>query len=163
EIPLRDRTVIVGRNNAGKSTIVEALHLVSIIVERYKSLTYSPAPRWLDVPKITRGVTPSLDNQAFSFEKVFHRYNDPPAVVTAKFSNSTTMTVYVGPENAVYAVLRDSRRKIATSKAEALALQLPTIGILPWVGPVRSSERVLDPDYVRHCVSSILDPLHFRN
>jgi len=32
-IPLRPTTIVVGRNNAGKSTIVEALRLISIVIE----------------------------------------------------------------------------------------------------------------------------------
>src|SRR5258707_10832234 len=153
-IPLRPTTVIVGRNNAGKSTIIEALKLVAIIAERYRGLTYAPPPRWLDLYKAIRGVTPSLNGQAFSFEKAFHRYNDPPAIITAKFSNSETITVYIGPKNSIYAVLRNSKKQVIGSKGAALALNLPPIGILPQVGPLRNTEPVLDPGYVNDCMSS---------
>ena len=40
-IPLRAITVIVGRNNAGKSTIVEALRLVSLVASRLEFLPFS--------------------------------------------------------------------------------------------------------------------------
>jgi AAA15 family ATPase/GTPase len=42
-IPLRPVTVIVGRNNAGKSTVVEALRLVSLVVSRleFRDLNWS--------------------------------------------------------------------------------------------------------------------------
>ena len=43
-VPLRDLTVFVGQNNAGKSTIVEALRLISIVALRYGNLTYRPPP-----------------------------------------------------------------------------------------------------------------------
>jgi recombinational DNA repair ATPase RecF len=35
-VPLKPFTVIVGRNNAGKSTIAEALRLISLVVSRFK-------------------------------------------------------------------------------------------------------------------------------
>jgi len=45
-IPLRAITVIVGRNNAGKSTIVEALRLVSLVTSRLEFLPFLDVPRW---------------------------------------------------------------------------------------------------------------------
>lgn len=62
-IPLRPTTIIVGRNNAGKSTIIEALRLISIVVSRYQSLNFSSVPDWLEIPKSYRG--------GFSFFKKF--------------------------------------------------------------------------------------------
>ena len=41
-VPLRPITILVGKNNAGKSTVVEALRLVSMVTNRYKGLTYHP-------------------------------------------------------------------------------------------------------------------------
>ena len=35
-VPLRDLTIIVGENNAGKSTIVEALRLAALAVNRFR-------------------------------------------------------------------------------------------------------------------------------
>jgi predicted ATP-dependent endonuclease of OLD family len=49
-IPLRPTTIIVGRNNAGKSTIVEALRLVSLVENRYGALNFTSPPDWLDIP-----------------------------------------------------------------------------------------------------------------
>jgi predicted ATPase len=162
-IPLRDKTIVVGRNNAGKSTIAEALRLVSLVVDRYRSLAYSNPPSWLELHKRCRGVAPSLDNQDFNFDKIFHRYDDPPAVVTARFVDGATVTVYVGPKSAIHAVVRTRRGVIVDSKSAAERLTLPGIGILPQVGPVKSSETVLRQDYVRKTLSSTLSSLHFRN
>src|SRR5689334_4357182 len=98
EIPFREKTIIVGRNNAGKSSIVEALRLVTIIAERCTNSLYVAPPSWVEIHKSNRGVSPSLDGQAFNFERVFHRHNDPPAKVTCSFSNGSSVTVYIGSE-----------------------------------------------------------------
>src|SRR5216684_3070456 len=153
-IPLREKTIIVGRNNAGKSTIAEALRLVSLVVDRYRSLAYKPPPNWLEIHKSAKGVAPSLDNQDFNFDKIFHRYNDPPASVLAKFSDGANITVYVGPESGIHAVLRTRRGKIVDSKSAAEGLNLPRLGILPQVGPVAAKETILKADYVRKTLSS---------
>ena len=162
-IPLRDLTLIVGRNNAGKSTIIEGLRLVSIIVNRFRHLNYSPPPKWLELHKSVKGVSPALDPDIFNFEKVFHRYGDPPAILTAEFADASTVTVYIGPDSAVYAVLRDKRKTIVGTRNAAQMLPLGKVGILPQVAPLRSTERLLDSDYVRECLDSSLASKHFRN
>lgn len=38
-VPLKKLTLLVGENNAGKSTVVEALRLIAIITHRYRRLS----------------------------------------------------------------------------------------------------------------------------
>jgi AAA15 family ATPase/GTPase len=40
-IPFRPITIVVGRNNAGKSTIIEALRLVSLVANRWSICPYT--------------------------------------------------------------------------------------------------------------------------
>src|SRR5690349_18695749 len=48
-VPIRDCTVIVGNNNAGKSTLVDALRLVSIASARFFTLAIRPPVNWGNV------------------------------------------------------------------------------------------------------------------
>lgn len=162
-IPLRPTTIIVGRNNAGKSTIIEALRLVSLVVDRFRHLTVREVPRWLDIPKVNMGVSPSLDNQDFDFRNVFHRYGEPPAKITGRFEAGATVTIYLGGPDRVHAVVKDAHRSVVISKAQARKVNLPKVGILPQIGPLPSSETVLVPEYVRKSLSSNLASVHFRN
>src|SRR5438046_1131868 len=98
-IPLRDLTIIVGRNNAGKSTIVEALRLVAIITSRYENLHFYDPPEWSALPRIMRGVSPSLSLTEFDFSTAFHRYSEPPAEIIAKFDNNASIHVYIGDKS----------------------------------------------------------------
>ena len=95
-IPLRSMTIIVGRNNAGKSTIIEALRLISIVVSRYQSSNFSNVPDRLEIPKINKGISPSLKNLGFNFKTVFHRYGHKPAdPISIGFS------LYIGEEDGM--------------------------------------------------------------
>ena len=87
-INFRPMTVIVGQNNAGKTTIVEALRLLSTVVLRYKSLNYKKPPLGVDAPI---GVSPSLEGLDINFKTIFHRYQEPPALITADFQNGTAV------------------------------------------------------------------------
>jgi AAA ATPase domain/AAA domain, putative AbiEii toxin, Type IV TA system len=162
-VPFRNRTIVVGKNNAGKSTIVEGLRLIWLALDKYRAIHYVAPPRWLQLHKSVRGIIPSLDNQAFNFEKVFHQYNDPPAQVTASFSNGATVCVYVGPDNTVFATFRDKRGYVAKSRSEVERIGFSSLGILHQVAPVRSIERIIDENRVRQCLNSSLTPIHFRN
>ena len=117
-IPLRAITVIVGRNNAGKSTIVEALRLVSLVASRLEFLPFLNVPRWLDIPSVNVGVSPSLSNQELDF--AFHSYNDPPAEISARYESGAVITIYIGGPERVHAVVRDARRYIVVNKGRRI-------------------------------------------
>lgn len=153
-VPLKPFTVIVGRNNAGKSTIVEALRLVSIVVGRYKgSLDEIPA-RW-EFPRNRRGVHPFKDLE-INLQSVFHGYSDPPATIVAVFSNGYVIEI---------SITRESITSFRTRKSGRHSSKEPVsrVSILPQVAPVAREEKLLTEDYVKSALSSALAPMHFRN
>lgn len=162
-IPFKQLTIIVGANNAGKSTVVEALRLVSLVVNRLGRLPVHPVPDWLDVAKAYRGVRPSLEGQPLKFRGVFHQYNDPPARIVAHFDNGCHIEVYLGPEGALHAVCFDEDGRVASTPGQASALQIGRIAILPQIGPLKDDETVLTREYVRKALDSDLASIHFRN
>lgn len=162
-IPLRPTTIIVGRNNAGKSTIVEALRLVSIVVNRYQSSNFSDVPVWLDIPKRYRGFSPSLKNMGFNFETVFYHYGEPPAIITATFDTQHIISIYIGPEGKIHAVIKSPDGTPITTKGNAKKVFLPKVGTLPFVAPLPRHEKILTSEYIHNTMSTSLAPLHFRN
>lgn len=156
--------VAVGHNNAGKSTVAEALRIVSIVTERFRNINaYREPPSWLTLPRVLRGFTVALDNLEINFDAMFHRYGEPPAMIEADFGGSGRVRVYVGGAKRVHCVLYDGRGSIVDTRDRARRLRMPTVSTLPQVGPVAATERVLNPDYVRASLSSRLAPTHFRN
>lgn len=162
-LPVKPETIIVGRNNAGKSTIIEAFRLFSIVLERSKNLIYKDVPDWLDIPLAHRGVQPDLSGLNVSWENLFHHYHAPPASLTASFKGGYKVTIYLGPSEAIHAVIQNRKDRVIITKGEARKASLPKLGVLPQVTPLAKEEKVLMPDYVRSNMSSYLAPLHFRN
>jgi hypothetical protein len=162
-VPLHQKTIIVGKNNAGKSTIVESLRLISLVANRYQRLQFSNVPRWLDLPKREKGVAPSLRNTEINLDSVFNNYADPPAVIAAVFESGATVTIYVGEEGEIHAVLRNAKGEIISNSSSAQTLVLPDIYILPQVSPLQREEKILTPEYVRRALYSSLSSMHFRN
>jgi energy-coupling factor transporter ATP-binding protein EcfA2 len=163
EVPFRPVTIMVGKNNAGKSTIIDALRLVAHATKRYQTTNFSDVPKWLDIPKRNHGIRPSMRGMEINLNTVFHRYGNPPATVKARFNTGQSVNVYIGPDSEVFAVVLDVKGQPIVSKSQARDFLLPPVEILPQVGPLQREERVLDPDYVRRAMSSDLAPLHFRN
>jgi len=156
-------SVLVGQNNAGKTTAAEALRLIAMVAERYRSLAYGPPPAWLNLPARCIGCSPSLQGMEMDFSTLFNQYGPPPAIVTAEFANSTRVEIYLGPDSRIHSLVKDAGGHIVRSKAQALRVEVPRVAIMPQVAPLSRSERILDPDYVRSAISSHLSPLHFRN
>lgn len=152
---LKPFTIIVGRNNAGKSTIAEALRLISIVVSRFKGDLSSIPARW-EFPRNPRGPYP-FKNLEINLQSIFYHYGEPPARVLAKFTTGEVIEVTITRE-AIIAYR--TRSKFAMGSQTG---RLSRVSILPQVAPVAREERLLTEDYVRSALSSALAPLHFRN
>jgi len=154
-VPLKPFTIVVGKNNAGKSTIVEALRLISIVMSRFKGDLSVIPHRW-EFPRSRRGPNP-FKNLEINLKSIFHSYGDPPAVIRAKFSTGDIVTITVTRDEIVARKTRPLWGHITTVS------DLSRVSILPQVAPVAFEERLLTEDYVRGAISSALAPLHFRN
>src|SRR4051794_6864813 len=78
-------TVVVGKNNAGKSTLIEALRLLSLIVNR-RGGSFVPAPAWTSESRFRVCLAANIANLGLNRDTFFHRYGDPPAQITATFT-----------------------------------------------------------------------------
>lgn len=148
-VPFKARTVVVGPNNAGKSTIAEALRLAALVTTRFGSANFRDVPKWLDLGKTHRGFAPDLDRTEFDFTTAFYRFGDPPAVLRYAFANGTRVEIYIGGESKVHAVTFTSSGTVVQTKSQAASVALPQIAACPQVGPLALDERVLTAEYVR--------------
>lgn len=163
KVPFKNVSVVVGKNNAGKSTIVEALRLIALVLQRYTNLAYTEPPVWTGLPKTSKGVSPSLKGLDFNADSLFYRYGSPPAIIKATFENGESVEVQLGPNAELFAILKDSEDRLIKSKAQAGKTKMPFVNILPQIGPLLKEELVLKRDYVSSALTSSLASLHFRN
>lgn len=166
-VPLRPLTVIVGANNAGKSTVVEALRLIALVVSRLRrgSMQFVPVPDWLRHADAFRGIQPALRGRGFEGHgpSTFHHYRDPPAVVTATFSSGVSVLVFVGPDGEIHGAARDKDGTAVGTARDAKSLELTPLAIQPQVAPLLREERILAEETVRRGEGTYLAPQHFRN
>lgn len=163
-VPLRAVTVVIGPNNAGKSTIVEALRLIALVARRVPALSFRHAPKWTGLHSTVTGLKPSLRYEDINFDTVCHRYGSPPAKIEAKFAGGAHLSVFVHPEEGLFATVHRRGGARVASGGAASRLGIPALSVLSHVGPLLKSEDLLvDRDYVLSAVDSYLAPRHFRN
>lgn len=163
-VPFRDNTVIVGQNNAGKSTLIEALRLIALAQSRYRKLNYVGPPDWLDTATgVTAGFKPSIERFDLSPEGLFNQYADPPAKLSARFRNGCRLDVYIGPDLELFAVPYRARGRGVYSRAEAAGVYFPDIAIMPPLSLPLDREKVLTEETIRKTLGSYLASSHFRN
>ena len=162
-LPLRALSVMVGHNNAGKSTLVEALRILSLVTERTGTLNFRDPPGWTELPKIERGVTPSLDGLEIELSTITNQYSRAPAEVLASFSGGESIHLMITVERRSFAVLRDAAGNIIRTKGNARKASFPELQVLPQISPLDQGEKILGDRYVRRNMSSSLASRHFRN
>ena len=163
EIEFKNISIVVGKNNAGKSTLIEALRLISIAVNRFDSVRYYEAPTWTDLPKVARGISPSIKSIGINTENIFHKYGQAPSIIQAYFSNEVIVTIFIGETAEIYCTLQSYGLKYITNKSDAAKLGIQQVNILPQITPLNKEEKLLGRDYVRQNLATDLASLHFRN
>jgi hypothetical protein len=123
--------LIVGRNNAGKSTVIDALRFVALATARYKTLRYIEPPPEYDLPEDYMGIAPSLRDQGFERLNLFFRYRDPPAVIAAEFAGAGSLTIYLFGDDEIFMIVRDQHNQIVRSSAQARRVLLSRVNITP--------------------------------
>lgn len=166
-IELVPASVLVGKNNAGKSTCIEALRIVSLATERLHGLStrLRPPPQWCQIPQSYKGFSPSLADTNISThpQNSFHRYGDPPAIIDLTFSSGRKLTIWVGPNFALHIVLRDASGSPINSTIDIQRLRFPKVSVLPPIRPIEENEVRLTSDYIRTKSQTSLSSRHFRN
>jgi hypothetical protein len=168
DLPLRATSVLVGANNAGKSTAVEALRLIALVAERFRrpGARFSSPPEWLDDhPMSGEGVAPAIRGiTAEGFEpSIFHQYNEPPASISAEFSTGASIVVFIGPEAQVHAIAMRSDGSFVNRATPVSGLGFEAIAVQPQVAPVLRKELRRQLETIQRGDGTYLAPQHFRN
>ena len=161
-ITFNGSSILVGRNNAGKSTMIEALKIISSVTRKFKTLRYTRSPEWLpDVSEV--GVSPNVDNMNISDRGIFYMYGDAPAIIEAEFTNGSLIKAYVGEDLDIFAVIYDEDGYEVRSGKDANNTRIPIIEVLPQITAVLDNEKVIKKQTVDSNRSTRLASRNFRN
>ena len=161
-LSLKDIVVIVGNNNAGKSTLIEALRLVSYAVKNFKYCNYTDLPSEFDLPKSQRGFKINAANLMIDLKCAIYQFEGGYAKIDVEFDTKDHIIIYLNTECA-YACVQDSSKNFITTKGKAKLLNISPVKIMPQLGLIKDEEKKLAPDTVEKNIDTRLSSRHFRN
>ena len=164
-VALNKHSVLVGHNNAGKTTLIDALRLLAVACDKAPNARYISPPNWLDGHTIGRGFTTTFKTVSFDFQNLqYNQDRDNPAKIELRFKNKVVVTVWLeGDEQTNFVQVRDQNGELATNKLAILACNLKPIFVMPPIAKVLPKENVLNPDTVETSSYGRLAYRHFRN
>ena len=138
--------ILIGRNNAGKTTIIEALRVVSVCQTRAPSATYIPCPPWLDGHCTGAGFKPSLETIDFDYSNVQHGYaTENPAIIRAKLSNGNEISVFIGRDaSEVFCQLRLKGRDAVHNRSMVNGNNFHSTKVMPPIGSLLPREKIIE-------------------
>ena len=161
-ISFNSTSILVGKNNAGKSTTIEALKIISSVTRKFRTLRFSAPPDWAGNAR-AYGVSPNVENMNISDRGIFYMYGSPPAIIEAQFSNGTAIRAYVGEGLSIFAILFDQDGCPVQNSRDAKKLDIPTVEVLPQISAVLDTEKIIKKTTVDGNRSTRLASRNFRN
>ena len=147
EIEFDKFNVIVGKNNTGKSTVIDAIKLISN-VRRYASYRTDLKLKPKDIP--------------FSQTNLTYNYMDEDSIIYSKFSDNTEIKVVFPTDGEPYAEL--TQDGVGIFRKTLIKRHFGhSIGIIPPIGVFEETEKLGDEKYLRSIMVSHLTQRHFRN
>lgn len=159
-LDLKHFNIMVGPNNAGKSTILAAFRILAAAIRRAGSHRAAPirGPEGL-----TLGYEVNLDSISVAEENIFYNYEDEePAQVVFHLSNGNRLTLYF-PERGVCFLVPDAQgRGLTTPTTFKNQFNCP-IGFVPILGPVEHHEPLFEKEAARLALFNYRAARNFRN
>jgi hypothetical protein len=157
---LRNFNILVGPNNAGKSTILAAFRILAAAMRKATSRN----PELVPGPRGRRfGYSVDLRTISVAEENIFFNYDESePAIVSFKLSNGNELLLFF-PAKGVCSLLADSQtRQIKGTAAFRSQFNCP-IGFVPILGPVEHNEELYQKEAARLALFSYRAARNFRN
>jgi len=159
-VTLNEFNVLVGPNNAGKSTIVGAFRILSEGMRKAASRVAIQIPGSKVVEK---GYLVPLEELPVATENIFTNYDDSePAIVEFTLSSGNKLKL-VFPENDVCYLICEPKGKAVSTPSEFNKTYNASVGFVPVLGPVEHNEQLYQKEAARLALLTHRASRNFRN
>jgi energy-coupling factor transporter ATP-binding protein EcfA2 len=159
-LALRHFNILVGPNNAGKSTILAAFRILAAAMRkagtRKAEIIRGPQGR-------VRGYNIDLDMISVAEENIFYNYDESEAAtVTFKLSNKNELLLYFPERGACYLIADAHGKQVGTPTTFRSQFNC-LIGFVPILGPVEHIEYLFEKEAARLALFNYGASRNFRN
>lgn len=157
---LRHFNILVGPNNAGKSTILAAFRILAAGLRKARSRR----PSLIHGPNgSTLGYQIGLEGLSVAEENIFHNYDDDyAALVEFSLSDGKKLTLYFPEKETAYLIADAGGQKIDSPASFKANFDCP-IGFVPILGPVEHNEKLFEPEAASRALFTYQAARNFRN
>lgn len=161
-----DGALLVGPNNAGKSTLLTAIRFADTLIRHAHRRTPTSSAVDLDVQVLTSPI--QMRDYPALRDSVRYEFGSAESRLELTWKSGARLVV-VWPEETgdeeflepFYYLLQPGGALVRTT--QAAKLHFPVLGIIPVLTPLEQRERLLDDAYVGQNVGTRLSSRHFRN
>ena len=159
-VHLQERNILVGPNNAGKSTVISSLRLLEVALRRARSKN---ADR-VALPDGTLGYGHhiSLAHLSVSLENVSTDYNSDPSQIEFRLSNRNKLILHFPSDGGCTLYWETDGAAVTTASRFATAFPV-SVQVVPVLGPLEHREVYVNQDTVRQALSTHRASRHLRN
>ena len=160
-ITLNSFNILVGPNNAGKSTVIGSLKILAEGIRKAKSKrpTLIKSPEGNDI----YGYEIDLNQVPVATENVFHNYEeDTPAVIKFILSDKSILQIFFPSRGVCYMNYESDKILIKTPLEFKKHVNIE-IGFVPILGPVDHKERLYQKEAARLALLTYTASRNFRN
>ncbi len=162
QIKLKEIAVFVGKNNAGKSSLIEALRLVALAIRKSTKAIYKELPGEFGTGLKIKGFKLDVEKIKIDLRGIVYLYEDKIAKITVFLDSGNKIIIYLNSSYA-YACVYDIDGRNITSKSKAELCEIESVEIMPQLGLIKENEKRLASDTVESDKDSYLFSRHFRN
>lgn len=157
---LRHFNIMVGPNNAGKSTVLAAFRILAAGLRRANRRN----PQFVSGPEgPVRGHVIDLTQLSVGEENIFFDYDDSqPASVTFSLTGSKKLLLYFAEQESCVLIASHRQRSISSASQFRKSFNCP-IGFVPILGPVEHKERLYGKEAARLALFNYRAARNFRN
>jgi len=157
---LNEFNVLVGPNNAGKSTIVGAFRILS---EGMRKASSRKAVHISSPLVNSMGYHVPLEDLPVATENIFTNYDDSqPAIIEFKLASGNKLRL-IFPENDVCYLICVPKGKRVTTPSEFKKIYNASVGFVPILGPVEHNEQLYQKEAARLALLTHRASRNFRN
>lgn len=162
KIKIKQIAVFVGKNNAGKSSLIEAFRLVAMAIRKSQSSVYKEIPLEFGLNPRIKGFKLDADKLKIDLRGIVYFYQEKNAKIITTLDSGNRIEIYLNSSYA-YAVLYDVEGNNIKTKSKAKESGIERVEILPQLGLIKENEKLLLRDTVKNDRDSYLFSRHFRN
>lgn len=164
-VALLPTTVLVGQNNAGKSTLIDALRILAIAIRRAGMARYEATPDWLGSATTGQGYRLLFDTIDFDFMNLQYNHDrSDPALLTLTYDDGVSARVWLRESKSEsFAQMFDSYGALMTSHSAVSHLSVPSIYVMPPIENFYGHEKKISKARVHEFMFGRLSARHFRN